>query len=357
MVKKYNEYLTEGKSEFPLIYSVITALAVFKPEYFDFLNSMKNRFFLTDNSFWQGLIIEIKKTPEIKIEKQHLINIKGINIESDWAKLKKCFEASLKIKEKFADISSIKILNNGGIIIDNNVIRNKNVDDKVSLTDIEKFLGFTARRIYTHDNWDVLITKWVELVKANLKDEFLKHYINFLDIIGEITWETYRNFKMKELGIKIEALPKLYYSSFYDLNVDLSKTPDAFNDFSTFKSQYLNIKNDILNKDVLYPLVKEHDVRYDDVHNILLKYHAISDESYFRFDSKMNIINIPSKSEWIEKSSTNIKERFLVNENKDFIVELVVDGNDIKILIALKHLAPSLLNIKCKIKENKESEL
>src|SRR6266403_710883 len=309
MVKKYNEYLTEGKSEFPLIYSVITALAVFKPEYFDFLNSMKNRFFLTDNSFWQGLIIEIKKTPEIKIEKQHLINIKGINIESDWAKLKKCFEASLKIKEKFADISSIKILNNGGIIIDNNVIRNKNVDDKVSLTDIEKFLGFTARRIYTHDNWDVLITKWVELVKANLKDEFLKHYINFLDIIGEITWETYRNFKMKGLGIKIEALPKLYYSSFYDLNVDLSKTPDAFNDFSTFKSQYLNINN------------------------------------------------IPSKSEWIEKSSTNIKERFLVNENKDFIVELVVDGNDIKILIALKHLAPSLLNIKCKIKENKESEL
>jgi hypothetical protein len=354
MVKKYADYLTEGKNDFPLIYSVITALAVFKPEYFDFLNSMKNRFFLTDNSFWQGLIIEIKKTPQIKLEKQHLINIKGINIESDWIKLKKCFEASLKIKEKFSDVSTIRIMNDGGLVCDNNIIRSKG-DTKISITEIEKFLGFTARSVYTHDNWDMLVIKWVELMKEHLKEDFLKHYIHFLDSIGDLSWESYRNFKLKGLGIKIEELPKLYYNSFYDLNIDMSKTKDVFKNFELFLSQYLDIKNDILNKGVLYPLVKENQHRYNEIHDILVKHHAIADESYFRFDSKMNIIEVPSRSEW--SVSNDIKERFLINQHKDFIIELTVDNNNIKFLIGLKHLAPSVLNIKCKIKESKESEL
>lgn len=357
MVKKYVEYLNEGKSEFPLIYSVITALAVFKPEYFSFLDSMKNRFFLTDNSFWQGLIIEIKKTPEIKIEKQHLINIKGISVESDWMKLKKCFEASLKIKEKFTDVSAIHILDDGGLIIDNLIIRNKNVDDKVSLTDIENFLGFTARRIYTHPNWDTLVVQWIELMKINLIDEYLKHYIDFLDITPINTWVKYKKTKIKGLGLKIESLPRLYYNSFYDLNIDLSKSTEAFKDFESFKSQFLTIKNDIINKAVLYPLIKEHNTRYETIREILVKHHAISDEAYFRFDSKMNIIEIPAKNDWMEQFNNDVKENFLVNKNKDFIVNLKADNNDIKILIALKYLAPSVLNIKCKIKDNGEDEL
>lgn len=357
MVQKYGDFLNESKSNVSLTYSVITALAIFKPEFFEFLNSNKNRYFLTDNSFWQGLILEIKKTTQVRLDKQHLINIKGISVERDWNKLKKCVEAANKIKEKFEILNQIRILNDGGIVINNTLIQSKNNNHKITTADINDFLGFTERKIYTHPRWDMLIKKWVELVKSNLLDSYKTIYIEFLDNIGDIDWNNYVNFKLPGLGIKVLELPKLYYRSFYDLNVDLAKNPKCYIDYNKFIEEYLNLKNELLNKGILLPLIKEHTDRYSKIENLLSKHYGISEESYFRFDNKMNIIEIPSKDNFYSNLNKDVKEKFFTNNSKDFNINLKVDDNDILITINTKYLAPSFIQSKCKIKPFIQDEL
>jgi hypothetical protein len=355
MVQKYGDFINEGVSSNQLTYSVITALAVFKPDFFTFLDTVKNRYFLTDNSFWQGLILEIKQTPEIKLEKQHLLDIKGISIENDWVKLKKCVSAAAEIKKAFSDITSIKVLSNTGLMINGTyLVRSKREDDKLNNNDIEKYLGFNGREIYGHNLWKYLITHWVELMKTYLKDEYKQHYNFFLEKIeesnGEINWKTFKNFKVKGLGVKIESLPKLYYNSFYDLNMALSTVKEFFTDYKAFVLDWLNFKNDILNKKILHPLVKKNSNRIDAAKDMLIKFYSLDNEKYYRFDSKLNMIEVPSLHDF-NKDSINVTEKYTINNRNDLVIIIRSDKILLKVMVAMKGLCPSTITIKSKYEE------
>jgi hypothetical protein len=357
MVQKFGEYINESNGGANLTYSVITALAVFKPEFFEFLNSMKNRYFLTDNSFWQGLILEVKQTPEIKLDKQHLLDIKGISIENDWIKLKKCVSAAEKIKMSFPEISSIRVLNTAGMVINGtDLIRNKRDEDKLNAMDINKYLGFDGRSVYSHNYWKYLVKHWVYAMKKHLNEESLNHYNFFLERIEEskqeINWQTFKNFKVKGLGIRIDKLPKLYYNSFYELNLAMSVDESCFNDYKAFVVEWLNFKNDILNKKILYPLINQNNNRLEAAQDMLVKYYSLDAQKYYRFDSKLNILEVPSLDDFKSKSADlNIKEKYLINNRKDLIIMIQSEKIHLKVMIAMQGLCPSTITIKSRYDE------
>jgi hypothetical protein len=357
MIYKYAQYVNEANGSSNLTYSVVTALAVFKPEFFDFLNSMKNRYFLTDNSFWQGMILEVKQTPEIKLDKQHLLDIKGISVENDWNKLKKCIVAAEKIKATFPEIYDIKVLNNSGLLINGTeTIRNKRDDDKLNAEDLTRYLGFDGRAVYSNSHWKYLVKHWVEAMKRHLNEESLKHYNFFLDKIEEndqgIDWFTFKQFKIKGLGLRIDKLPKLYYNSFYDLNMAMSVDESCFNDYKAFVIEWLGFKNDILNKKILYPLINQNKGRLDVAKEMLIKYFSLDSQKYYRFDGKLNIIEVPSLEEFtLSSSDMNIKEKYTVNGRKDLIISIQSKRIHLKVMVAMHGLCPSVITIKSRYTE------
>jgi hypothetical protein len=356
MVQKFVDFVNEGLNSNQLTYSVITALAVFKPEYFSFLDSIKNRYFLTDNSFWQGFILEIKQTPELKLDKQHLMDIKGISVENDWVKIKKCVSAAQEIQKTFSEITSIRVLPNSGMMINGTeLLRSKREEDKLTADDVTKYLGFDGRAVYSHSLWKYMVSHWVESMKKHLNPEYRRYYDMFLDKIEEsnkeLDWKVYKNFKIKGLGIRIESLPKLYYNSFYELNLALSTLQHCFTDYKAFVLDWLNFKNDVLNKKILHQLINSNKSRNEHAKNMVVKYYSLDNKKYYRFDNKMNVIEVPSLDEFNTNSSVNITEKFLTNSRNDLIILIKSEEIRLKIMVAMKGLCPSTIIIKSKYEE------
>jgi len=359
-IKRFYQYLNESISNNNLLYSAITALAIVNPTFFDFLNDNKQRYFYHDRSFWQAFILELKIQRNIKLKKEHLLNIKGISIENDWAKLKKCVNVAEKIKNKFFNIKEIWINENNEMIVvtnnSKNIFRDKKSDDKIVQSDLEDVLGFSTRNIYSNEKWDKLILKFINLLKNELKPTFLKALEYFTDQIFEkqlnINWEIYKNFKVDGLGIKLDMLPKLYYNKLYDYCIDVTENKNAFRDYNFFIDKWYDIKNTILNKDIIFNLYNQNKKnRIDSITNIIQKEFSLGNKKYYHFDSNLNITELPPKQSLNIENGMKIHEKFWINEKKSLILELYKDSFSLKILIGLKNIAPSKIIIKEKYEE------
>src|SRR5690606_34525013 len=101
--------------------------------------------------------------------------------------------------------------------------------------------------------------------------------------------------KIKGLGIKVEELPKLYYNNFYQLLKDMISSGEFFSSQRSYLKSWYDIKNEFLNKKILYPYIDEHS-RKPFYKDIFKKHFSVSNHKYFSFTSDLSLREVPSKS-------------------------------------------------------------
>lgn len=352
MVQSYTEFINENSSSKNLTYSVLTALAIVDPKFFDFLIEPKNRYQMNDQNFWQSFIYELKKHKNIKMSKDHIMDIKGISVENDWNKLKKCVKASEKINNKFSDIEEIKITSDNQLIIKNESdklnIRNKKPQDKVKQKDLENLLGFDFNDVKKNKTFDVLTQKWISHLENNLKSEYKPWLEYFTDKIENIDYNTFSKFKVKGLGIKIEDMPKLYYSKLTSFCKDIINKREAFRDFDEFLYEWHTIKYELLYAKIILNLLKDTVDRTEEFKDVVIKYHSLDDHSYHRFNNSLELVEMPSKQEFLNSQDINLTYKYKTNANKDLVVDIKNGNLSLKILISTKDIFPSPIKLKSK---------
>jgi hypothetical protein len=357
-IKRFVQYIKDERSTNRLLYSLITALAVDKPDMFDFLNDNKNRYLLQDRSFWQSVVFSLKDSKSVKCSKDCLLCIKGISVENDWLYLKQCVKAAETIKKTFYNIQEIEVEHDQLIIktaTDSYVLRDKDIEHNIQDHDIEKLLGFNLYDVYNNGNWKTLVTEFIQLLKDELKPDYLDCLKFFTDKLFEdeveLDWDVYCEYRVKGLGVKCESLPKLYYNSLYNFCVDVVNYEDAFRDYKFFIDKWLNTKDKILNRQILIPLIKQNKEKRKSFKNIIQKKFSLSNDEYCRFDNKLNINKIPSKTSIKYGKTKILGEKIWINSKKSLILELKSDIISIKIFMCLCELSLSRLEIKDRYEE------
>lgn len=356
MIKRFKQFSAEeNKVEINLLYSAMTGLAIINPRFFDFLEDNKNRYTYLDRNFWQSFIMEIRTNKKIKVSFKHIQDLKHISIEEDWLELRQCIKAANIIRKKYFNIRRININDDLVVITDTERIRFKDKDYIIEEKDIEKVLGFNLSEIYTKDSWHNLIKQYVEIMKMYLNTEFGKVLQVFLDDMFEkqitLNWETFQKHKIKGLGVKVDSLPKLYYNNLYDFSEDVIYHQEAFREYELFLDIWKEKRENVLYYDTIKSLIgKNVKKRKRNFRKFISKIYSIDDENYLTFDKKLNIKQIPSKTNFKKKRLKILSEKTFLNEKNLLVLQIDTNIINIDIVFDNKKLSPSKVKINYEIK-------
>ena len=244
--KNYSNFILESTSK-NYTYSIFTAVAIFS-NFFDFLNEEENRYNMSDNSFWQSFIYTLKDLNMIHYNKEDLLSLKTISLREDWNKLKKCVKAAEKIEEYFSIINSVKITDNTIEITSEDNIANINGDSAKKIDDkrLLDFVGLDLNGIYDDVLFTVFISDYFNLTIKYLKNEYKEKLSTFLKELDETSWYNYNKVKLKNLGVRCNDMPELYYNKLNKFCEDLSDNKSCFIDYDSFYKEWLSLKENQL---------------------------------------------------------------------------------------------------------------
>lgn len=303
------------------VYSEITALVYFNPSFFDFLKDEKWKYLTNNNVFNNSINFEFQRW-NIIINNRNIVNI---IVEKDWDFLKKCFDTGILLRERIAVSDNIIVdhksltfnINNESIIF-----RDKNIEDWITSTDLEKLLGKSVESLYSK-LIDSLISIFISHIKNYLKPDYLLGLDYFLDIFFEkrmeINWINYSEFKLNNLGFRKDDMPKLYYNNLLDYCNDLFYIKNAFRDYELMMDTWKSIKNNTLNKDYLLNIFKQSIVK-EEYKEILAKYYSLSDKDYYKLSNNDSLIHLPTKLEFMIKFDGDVDIKFKSNDDKDMVI-------------------------------------
>ncbi len=337
----------EEKSRDDFIYSELLALAICDISFFKFLDEERNRYVMNDKVFENQFVYEIRNH-SISIEDGKKV-LFPICIENDWEYLQDVYKSAISIKKEIPAYTNIVVNNNNSILIDDKLIAGKSKEDMITITDLESAIGASQEEMY--QNFDTLVNECITMLKQYMKPEFLGYLNYFLDIFSEsnlnISYENYKTFTVQGLGIKIDSLPKLCYNNLADFCNDVIDYEPAFRDYSLMNDVWRQFKHQTFNIETLVPLIKGKDKK-DGFVNMVKKLYGLKKESYFRIDSKNNLVHLPSSSEY---QCGVIEEKYKVDSDKNFYLSLICDNIEVRICIAIG-LAPYEILISNKLIEN-----
>lgn len=346
MVIRYQDFLREGVEKTPqqLLYSIVTALAVFQPQLFCFLDNIKNRYVMADNSLLQTILLELSKDKRIETKDTNGLTI---SVENDWNKLKKCVDAAKSIRTTFPVIKSIQVNNFEMVVItdyDFNVIKNKRY--AVNENDLTTILGFTENDVYDSPMWSALIAKWLEIAGKHLKHPF-NSYLSQLAHEVQPTWNEYRRKKYSALGLRVDELPRLYYNTLYNYSNDIVYYKEAFKDYNAFCLEWQSVKTDYFNAQIIHPLLNNGLNRDNLFQSLVRKSKGAEPITHYTFDKIGTLVCIPAIDN-INTNSAPVTQRILVNKKGETVVVYSNGYESIKILIKTTTFCPSYLKIKAK---------
>lgn len=355
MIKRFEQYIQENinnknKVEINLLYSAMTAIAILKPKFFEFLEDPKNRYNYLDRNFWQSFILEIKTNKQLKVSSKHIQDLKNISINDNWLELKQCIKAANILRKKYFNINRINVNDDLIIITDTERIRFKDKDYKIEQKDIEKVLGFNLNEIYNKKSFHFLTKQFIELLKMYLKPEYLKILDVFLDDMFEksinINYDTFKNHKIKGLGEKAESLPKLYYNTLFDFCDDITQKSDAFREYQLFIDTWEEKRKNVLFYDILKELITNNTKkRKRNLKKFISKNYSIDTYKYFTFDKKLNIRLIPSQEDFSSKKFNIFSEKTFLNVKKSLVLHLETNIITIDFIFEHKSICPNEIKV------------
>lgn len=350
------------------LYGLLTCLAVTDPKFYDFLDNERNRYVYNNSIFINDALFRLNNDQNKKIiydtESYNLLKNSKIDIESDkgWDFLNSVRKAGLEILTTVIDHSMIEsvicnyrtnsfIINNTHIF-EPTIMLNDNND--ISLFD----LGIKDSDVY-NEEFDSMINTFIKTMVKHLKPEYKSYYNQFYSRIEQdknkndisIDFNLYSTYMIPGIGLRVDNLnmKKLYYNNYMEFIIDLSETEDGFEYYNNFKTEWLNIKNQLLNNNILIPIINNSLPDYD---KIIKNIKRLKDYEYNSFDSDINIINHMSlerfKSEYSMENNEPIK--FFINSKKTLGFIKTFESFSIKILIGfdtnISRIAPGVLTTK-----------
>lgn len=319
--------INKEKTKDDFLYSELLALSYFDNNFLNFVLEDRNKYLLNDSVFYNQFLFEIRKY-NIIIEKDSVF---PINIERDWEYLKDVYYCSINIKKQIPECNTIIIKDDNYLLFDDIIVGGKSKIDAITLYDLENVLGVSKMDMYDFDN---MIIDLINLFKQYMKPEFLLHLNYFLDIHKEsgigLSYEQYKNYKVNGLGRRVDVLSKLYYNNIADYCNDVIDYEPAFRDYNLMLSVWNDIKHTKFNKPLLAK-IKGTDKK-EGFKNLVCKIYGLRDDSFYRFDSKNNVVLLPSK---LEYNCDEIIEKYKIDSNKDFYLSLSCGNIEIKIMVVI----------------------
>lgn len=343
--------ISQVKNRESFIYSELLALAICDISFFNFLNEERNRYIMNDKVFENQFIYEFRK---YNIEIENGVNVLfPICIENDWNFLKDVYNSAINIKKEIPSYNIIIVKKDNSLLIDDKLISGMSKSDMITITDLENVIGVTQKELYV--NFDIIVNEFIIIMKQYMKPEYLNYLNYFLDIYSEsnlnLSYENYKTFTIKGLGIKIDSLPKLCYNNLADFCKDVIGYEPAFRDYNLMIDVWKQFKHQTFNIETIVPTIKETDKREGFI-NMVNKLYGLKEESYYRIDSKNNLVHLPSKSEY---TCGIIEEKYKVDSEKNFYISLICDNIEIRVCISIG-LAPYEILISNKLIENIDYE-
>jgi len=304
---------------------IILGLTLVNPNLLDFLNDIKNKYVMNSQVLQQMMKYTVMKFGDrLKWEIPNSINSIDIDIEKNWNMLKKIKHKANILLNKYEEIKSVKFTKNGLVI---------NNSDSLFYTDKKKYssrkifdslFGINDSLIYSQENkLDTLIRYWLKLVFRHASPEtkgYIEEFI-FDNMINEVTFKEYfkitANEDYKYLGLRIKSLDR-NFKKLYQMLVVLYKNPAYWNDYKTFKEQWQYIKNEILNKQIILPILNDK-IDTKTLKNNVLHYLAdhfnVQDEEYTNINT---LEQMPTKNQFLN-SKINLVISYWNNDNFDFV--------------------------------------
>ncbi len=304
---------------------IILGLALVNPNMLDFLNDIKNKYTLNSQVLQQLMKYTVMKySDKLNWEIPNNINNIDIDIEKSWNMLKKIQQKVNILLNKHEDIKKVTFTKDGLIINNTDNLFYKDKKKYSSRKIFDSIFGINDNLIYAHeDKLNSLIRFWLKLVFKHASPEtkgYIEEFI-FDNMINEVTFKEYfkitANEEYKYLGLRIKSLDR-NFKKLYQLLSVLYKNPAYWIDYNGFKEKWQYVKNEILNKQIILPIMQEKIDTKAIKNNVL---HFLADHFNIQDDEYTNINTLeqmPSKNQFLN-SKINLSISFWNNDNFDFI--------------------------------------
>ena len=357
MIFKYTEFLAENYDAKPSSSSffVLVAVAIFKPEIFAFLSKVANRYTMSASEVNQLVLLEVRNHKNIMFravsDSPKLI---VSDLEASWSMIKKANESAQQIRVAFPDITAVYVsgteleVETGDSI---NSIRRKQTSRPVNKI-IASALQFDEQEIYRAEAWENFVSKWAEMLRENLVAE-ASVYVDKITNHKAPTWSTYMSRRKDTLGVKVSALPRLYYNNLMDLSKDIVHQPDMFTDYEHFMNGWLTVKRSVFVNELMVPALKtkllqaqQNGVLSKLFSDVIAELNGVSSNTYFTLNNKGSLVKIEPTD--TDTKQEDITYKLLTNKKSEVIITLTDTVKTVKILVGTSLLAPSHLKISVK---------
>lgn len=341
-------------------WDVILAHAILNPELLDFTLQPRNKYLFSDQNFITLLKhSNMVSASKIKWTVRNPIDEISINVEKNWNKLVQLKRKADQIRSSYDNIDKITF-SEDEMKINSDVLSNQNKKYHSKTFLMQNFFGINNSEIYRNeDMWDLLIRHWMKLVFVHATPETTELVENFIfdNRIADITFSEYKDIASSEeykfLGVHVPKYNK-NFKKFVDLMKFLSKDESAWKDYPQMINKWNKTKNEILNKQILLPLIKS---KYD---NNAIKQNVLGiiadhiDTKKSEYTNIKNLDKIPSRNSILE-NDIDISIGYWNDQNFNFVYILKCnnakgDVATLRIEIKWPSVAPSKdLQIKMKI--------
>lgn len=313
-MKKFT-FIDNNKTIKDYLYSELMVLALFNPDFYNFLDDEKNRYIMNDKVFENDFIYNIRNYNVIYND---VTPIFPISIEKDWEILKTIRTLASKCQFNFSTIELSK--------------------GKLKLDDILIWDGNEFNLPVIEINMDSLIKEFIVLLKSYLLPKYENTIIDFLDMIKEmnieITYDSIKNIKTKGLGFRFDELPKLYYNNLFDYILDIWQYAPGIRDYQLFLDIWDDRKKTLL-KQIILPCLNGIDEEF--FKNIVVEYFSLNNKDFYSFTDDLNIIHLPNKKDFLDKLEP-IKKKIKSNKNGDIILCFESGDLELKLYFSLENL-------------------
>lgn len=258
-------------------------------------------------------------------------NFPSFNLLRNYNRVKYALKKAKEIENHFKEIKDIIIIDQG-LIVNNipllNLRRSSSKLSKIS----QHFFGIEDNEIYNNQLMNHLIKKWIQILFRYMNEcgrDVLENFL-FDTQINEVDNNNYFKWKinveeMQHIGFYLPFYNK-YYKYLSDFCRDVSLDSQFFNDYNRFSNEWNYLKNEILNKKIILPLIKEKlNNNYIDelFKRLIIEEKGLKDFEY------INIKDMQAKEEKDEilNSQLNLKYDYWVDKSNNFVIRITSDFN------------------------------
>jgi hypothetical protein len=341
-------------------WDIILGYAILNSELLDFTTQPRNKYFFSDQNFLTLLKhSNMMLAPKISWKVKNPIDEIKINVEKNWNKLVQIKNKADNIRSSYDSIDKITF-SDDEMKINSDSLSNQNKKYHSKTYLMQNFFGLNNSEIYRNeDMWDLLIRHWMKLVFIHATQDATLLIENFIfdNRVQDLTFDEYKDITVSEeykyLGVYVPKYNK-NFKKLVDLMKFLSKDETAWKDYPQMMEKWHKIKNEILNKQILLPLIKskyEHDTIKNNVLNIIADH---IDSKKNEYTNIKNLDKIPSRNN-ILKNDIDISVGYWNDKDYNFVYILKCNNKKgeigvLRIEIKWQSPAPSKdLQIKMKI--------